>query len=464
MAPEPQDLIWENLQYSSAERCARSFFATALMLMVALFSLALIIFSAQIQDCHHGLLKEELRPRCNSGGPGAIPSDVFFFLLGIGLLVTGYCLIFLLVPLLAYKVERHHTCSARERAIYVKLVFFQTVVTVFALVYFLLGDIPALRRWVPGGNGAGDMEAHNLEGFYTSGAKVLVGGIVGDAVIINLLIDLWRPDIRIARWQARRARTQRRMNRLWKRDGDLYLAFRLQLASKWVVLGLGFYTLVPALVPLMCLQYGIANWVDRYNILRALTPPPPEDASCVRILVQWLLPFAVLLHMAVTIPAFAVKEERLGVASVCAVGSAAVFAPLTLYFMYRESRERRGYGTGCLRLGPRLAALREYYLDLPGGDQDRAVLCRVAPAVCETFRESHDVPLYLPPVGGALLLALGRDLQLSLSDRRGGPAGKGTSCSPDLSLAARRGRKVAPAPPFVERGWEDDSDWKYATR
>lgn len=32
--------------------------------------------------------------------------------------------------------------------------------------------------------------------FYTAGAKILIGGIVGDAFVINLLVDLGRPQVK----------------------------------------------------------------------------------------------------------------------------------------------------------------------------------------------------------------------------------------------------------------------------
>jgi len=74
----------------------------------------------------------------------------------------------------------------------------------------------------------------------------------------------------IACWQARRARTQRQMNLLWKRPGDLYIAFRQQLVSKWIVLGLMFSPVVPALLPLIFLFLFIANWV-RFSFVVLIT-------------------------------------------------------------------------------------------------------------------------------------------------------------------------------------------------
>lgn len=132
------------------------------------------------------------------------------------------------------------------------------------------------------------------------------------SVHTTLSFVLTGPQDRFSRWQARRARTQRQMNSLWKCPGDLYIAFRQQLVSKWIVLGLMFSSVVPALIPLTFVFFFIANWVDRFNLLRHLAPPPPQDDSIMRQLVQILLPIGVLLHMAVACIAYGMKVRVRG--------------------------------------------------------------------------------------------------------------------------------------------------------
>ena len=256
--------------------------------------------------------------------------------------MCGYVVIFATVPLMAFKIERYQTSSSRERAIHLKLFCFQARpqppawksrrsgahvrafmgnvqrssgaltphgITLHRPTQALVTILPAV--WFC------DVNLHPFsiylgQNFYTAGAKIIIGGIVGDAFVINLLVDLGRPQDRIARWQARRARTQRAMNSLWKCNGDLYIAFRQQLVSKWIVLGLMFSSVVPALLPLIFVFLFIANWVDRFNLLRHLAPPPPQDDSIMRQLVQILLPIGVLLHMAVACTAYAMKVRRPG--------------------------------------------------------------------------------------------------------------------------------------------------------
>ena len=50
MAPEPDDLLWENLQYSSLERWARSALASCIALALVAGSTSIILFSALVQQ------------------------------------------------------------------------------------------------------------------------------------------------------------------------------------------------------------------------------------------------------------------------------------------------------------------------------------------------------------------------------------------------------------------------------
>jgi hypothetical protein len=65
--------------------------------------------------------------------------------------------------------------------------------------------------------------------WYATGGTVILTALVGDFIFINFLIDYVRPDVLIMRkFLAPRAKTQRAMNALYKRDADIYIAFRLQ--------------------------------------------------------------------------------------------------------------------------------------------------------------------------------------------------------------------------------------------
>lgn len=417
-------MLWENVQYSAWARWARSALSMLIAFVFVICSTIIILNGAIVQN--------DSKTNINA------------FLLtvaGIAILASGYILIFLIVPLMAYKIERHQTASSRERAIYVKLLLFQVLVAILPAIWF------CEVVWDP-------FSIYIGQGFYTYGAKILIGAVVGDAFVINLLIDLGRPQDRISRWKASCARTQRQMRDLWKCDAGTYVAFRMQLASKWALLGFGLSSVVPALIPLTFVFFVISNWVDRYNILRALSPPPPEDDSIASFMIQVVVPIGVLLHMAVANVSFAMKEGALGAATICTIANSCVYGPLTLFFMVREHRARRGKTNSYLRLGRRLSALLEFYLDLPSGAGNG-----IAPTghdIKETFREGNDLPYYIPPLTRVLLKALGEDAELFTSR---GPPGKRTSQgrgsradaeqadeTPAHSKRRARGTRVAPEP------------------
>eukprot|EP00965_Chrysotila_dentata_P235975 6201067-Pleurochrysis_carterae.AAC.3 len=54
------------------------------------------------------------------------------------------------------------------------------------------------------------------------------------------------------------------MNKLWKRDADIYLAFRLQLVCKYIIIGLMYASALPAMWLLGFLFFLTSQWVDRW--------------------------------------------------------------------------------------------------------------------------------------------------------------------------------------------------------
>jgi hypothetical protein len=169
------------------------------------------------------------------------------------------------------------------------------------------------------------------------------------------------------------------------------------------------------------------------------------------------------------------QEGGIGPATTCTIATAAVYTPLTLLFFYRELRSRNGKPPSCLRVGRRMGGLLEFYFDIPFSESGGL---GVSPSNVhsETFRESNDLPFYIPPLSGALLQALGADTTLTVTTKRnrGSAAaaargGLGASCRGDDSFntvleagPARnhgRGTRVAPLP-----GVQDVSSGQVASR
>ena len=88
--------------------------------------------------------------------------------------------------------------------------------------------------------------------------------MLADTFVIQFLLDVLRPfpDF-INRCKARKARTQAKMNELWVMRADIYLAFRVQLAGKMLVLACMFGSAIPLLFLIGACYAAIARWVDR---------------------------------------------------------------------------------------------------------------------------------------------------------------------------------------------------------
>jgi hypothetical protein len=65
--------------------------------------------------------------------------------------------------------------------------------------------------------------------WYLRGGGTIINSLAVDLVLVNMGVDYFRIDVWFFRKVlAPRAKTQRRMNALYKRDADIYLSFRLQ--------------------------------------------------------------------------------------------------------------------------------------------------------------------------------------------------------------------------------------------
>ena len=96
---------------------------------------------------------------------------------------------------------------------------------------------------------------------------------------------------------APRAPTQHAMDEAYAAPAGIYLAFRLQLAGKFVVLATMFGAAIPAAYLIAALYFWLAQWIDRYNLLRRLAPPPVTDASLTATVAVAVFPTALLLHV-----------------------------------------------------------------------------------------------------------------------------------------------------------------------
>ncbi|KAL1522119.1 hypothetical protein AB1Y20_021761 [Prymnesium parvum] len=388
MAPEPEDIIWENLQSSNTEQIVRLMVSTLIIVIQ-------IVISTVLVTAGMVLLTQTTVDMYNEG-PTPLTATVVISVFGvcIAFLIFGYLGIMAMVPVLAYKVERHQTFAARETYIVLKLIFFQVVNVVVPSTTFIVR-----HGW------------HIKDEWYPTGGQIIVNSLLADFIFVGFLVDRMRPDVLFfRRFLARRAHTQRQMNALYKRPADIYLALRLQLVVKCIVCAVIYSSTFPILYPIAFIFCVVAEFVDRRNLLRVWAPPPPTDNRLIAAVVRLVIPVAVIGHLITAYFSFEAKSADAPATYITLI-SACVFGPVIGYFIYREHAASEGRRVWILP-GKYLKTSREWFLDLKEetlvGDGKGK---HWQPT--ETFRETNNLSFYVPPLPRHMLQAMGADEEMS---------------------------------------------------
>ena len=249
-------IMWENLQVGPWERFFRQVLSTTLLLIATVIGAAVIALTTWIKPNVEQLFSPECMANVSiadqilgQGGRALQAANVsdavdacgvstseremqscaltFFQTLPVLVgstvfIILGHIIIFILAPVLSVAIERPHFFFHRELSVFVKLAGFQ-VFNVLASMFLML------------------QRDSNLGGWLDHVAPLIINVIVGDTVVINLGIDCLRPDILVRRYLlAPRKKTQFDMNETYTIDADIWLAFRLQLAAKVILLSMMF--------------------------------------------------------------------------------------------------------------------------------------------------------------------------------------------------------------------------------
>lgn len=277
-APTPSDILWEGLSTSDSERWWRQVLSTSITLAIACISTGVITSIGYLSG--GGLLDVVTPPE---GFLGIIFTLIMALVMALPCILCSVA-IFATTPIFANVIERHTTVSSMETTVYFKLLFFQVINTAASAFSFL--GLPATggvlgRDW------------------YSLGGSLLMTclGPLGDCVLLPSLLDWLTLDMPPRRYIfAPRQKTQLGMDRLYIKTADLYLAFRVQLAAKFVVLCLMFGAAIPMLYFCGALFFAYGMLIDRHNLLRNQTPPPQTESTMTRYAHNTVLPFAILLH------------------------------------------------------------------------------------------------------------------------------------------------------------------------
>ena len=149
---------------------------------------------------------------------------------------------------------------------------------------------------------------------------MILNVLIGDLFVIGLGIDLAPRRDRVPP-PRHEATTQREMNHLYTEKADIYLAFRLQvrwaaplpptplhiplptprltphpstlqLVGKLPVITLIYSSAIPICYALCALMMWMSMWIDRWNLLRMVVPPPRSPPWLISLMLCKILPGA----------------------------------------------------------------------------------------------------------------------------------------------------------------------------
>jgi hypothetical protein len=285
-APSPSDILWTDLATPPGERFWRQVGSTTLTLLIACLGTSGITFMTFIQGT--GFVDSFVSGWMPGGFAGVVLSLLKALLLAVPSILCNVFL-FATTPVFSNLIERHKTFSDKESTLFAKLAFFQIFNTVTSALCFLLS---------PACDGLLGRDWYSL-----GGATVMtIMGPLGDCVLLPSLLDWLTIDTPIKRLIfAPRQKTQLGMDRLYLKNGDLYLAFRVHLACKFVAICLMFGGGLPMLYLFGALFFAYGMIVDRHNLLRNQTPPPRTSAKLTLAAHCHVLAIAIVAHAVMSV-------------------------------------------------------------------------------------------------------------------------------------------------------------------
>ena len=266
--PEPEEVYWDELQFGRSHVIRGHLQAGAMILAVALLGTAVITVA------NYGMgpvMRAAEGPWLKVAG-----MQVGFTVM----IILGNIFIFVLTPILADKLEHHHTFGSKQLSCFLKMYIFQVFNTVVASTVFYFWAEPARHSW------------------YAYGSSMVFNVLIGDTFVISILLDALQPAVLVARHlRAPRASCQREMNELYACQADIYVGFRLQLVAKFITITLIYSSALPLAYGLGAFFLWLGLWIDRVNLLRRLEPPPRSPDRLISVVLQYVLPVAIGGHL-----------------------------------------------------------------------------------------------------------------------------------------------------------------------
>ena len=237
------------------------------------------------------------------------------------MIILGNIFIFILTPLLANKMEHHHTFGSKQLSCFLKMFLFQvSCATRFGVSVGACSALAQLHsrsaktpRCLPLPAWA-VLQVFNTvvastvfyfwatpsrHSWYAYGASMVFNVLIGDTFFICIFLDGLQPAVLLTRLVlAPKAATQREMNALYVAKADIYVAFRLQLIAKFITVTLIYSSAMPLAYSLGAIFLWLGHWIDRVNLLRRFEPPPRSPPALTGLMLRAVMPCAPPLPLA----------------------------------------------------------------------------------------------------------------------------------------------------------------------
>ena len=128
---------------------------------------------------------------------------------------------------------------------------------------------------------------------------LILNALLPDLLVINLLVEGIQIPALLARCPilygaaAQRARSQRDLGKAYVVHGDMYIALRLQLGTKFFFLTYMYSSALPLLYLVGTAFMIVAPAVDRWNLLRVFETPPQTGIDLALGVVVIVMPLAI---------------------------------------------------------------------------------------------------------------------------------------------------------------------------
>uniref|UniRef100_A0A7S2NPT1 CSC1/OSCA1-like cytosolic domain-containing protein n=1 Tax=Haptolina brevifila TaxID=156173 RepID=A0A7S2NPT1_9EUKA len=297
--PAPDQVIWENLQYSDTERLIRRCLVNTLLAVQC----ALSTYAITEVNRQNFQVAASQEPNAALGEMVYVYGTTTWTTVVI---IGANLFIFLTAPFYTQVIEREWRADQRETMLTLKLISFQLGNSIAAAMSFLFTK------------DSGAYGYFDREWYENGGATTVLSMVLADVFFINPFVEGMRIfDVWAAKtFLAKRSLSQAQMNQHFAAKNDLYLPFRMQLTVKQIVYSLAWGGAFPVLYLFALIFLTTSVWVDESGFLRTFRGIVASSDKMMMVCITVLLPLGLLFHSLMSFIMFHHAEmQRLGLLS-----------------------------------------------------------------------------------------------------------------------------------------------------